>query len=165
MMQSGRKSQAAYDQIMGVSLGGHELGLDLLRVREVRECGVLSRPADLPDFFAGLIESRRAAVPVLDLGQRFELAPVPGRRLILILETVGQGLAILADGISGIYRVERSGYERVPGFARAPGNRGCVQALARVPDRILPMLDPDRVLTDAEQDRWREYMRSRESKP
>jgi purine-binding chemotaxis protein CheW len=161
-MRSRPQSHQQYDNLMGLSLGGHELGLPLLLVREVRPCGVLSRPPDLPDFLAGLIEHRRVEVPVLDLSQRFELASAPGKRLILILEG-DPSLAVLADGVRGIYKVERSGYEPVPDWARDPGNRGCVQALARIQGRILPVLDPDRVLTSAERDRWREFTRGREN--
>ena len=85
-------------------------GIDIMSVREVINPSPLVRVPTLPGFVLGVVDHREDVVPVVDLRQRFGLAPVKRTKrtkwIILRLQSRVVGLEV--DRVIQVVTVDRS---------------------------------------------------------
>jgi purine-binding chemotaxis protein CheW len=122
-----------------------------LPIEAVREIVMVPQITPVPDvgpFIRGVINLRGRIVPVMDLPLRLGFGPGPehpnGR--ILVVEHNREQLGLLAEDASEVLRVPPDAVSAPPELAK--GGSGAVRSVARLPDRILLVLDLDRVLAD-----------------
>ena len=130
-----------------VLIGGRWYGLPVERVQEVlRHTGLTSVPL-APPLVAGLLNLRGQIVEALDPRVPLGLAGKTTERpsVNVILRTPAGPVSLLADDIGDVVEVPEDGAEPPPSTV-GDSIRRLISATCTLEDRLLPVLDVDRVI-------------------
>jgi purine-binding chemotaxis protein CheW len=140
----------ALPQMVSLRCGAVTFALPIGAVREIVMVPEITPVPDVGPFVRGIINLRGRILPVLDLAQRlgFGRGPEPPNGRILVVEHDREHpLGLLVEDASEVLRVPDDAIAPPPELA-AGGSNGAVRGVARLSDRILLVLDLDRVLGD-----------------
>jgi purine-binding chemotaxis protein CheW len=147
-----QREAAAEEQLQIVSfrVGQEEFGLDILRVQEIIRHQHLTRVPNSPDFVDGVINLRGKVIPVIALRKRFGMEPQPqdGESRIVVLENQQAVLGFIVDSVPEVLRIPASAVVAPPGLGNL--EREFVSGVATVEDRLLILLDVDRLMSNHE---------------
>jgi purine-binding chemotaxis protein CheW len=139
------------EQLLTFFVAGAEYGVDILRVQEIRGW---SQPMPLPrtpPFVKGVINIRGDIVPIADLRERLGLPPhdADATTAIVVLR-IDHGdrstvRGIVVDAMSDVTNVETSQIKPPPAVAEAAGFAAFARGIAIVDDKLITILDVDRV--------------------
>ncbi len=134
-------------QIVSFRVGSEEFGLDILRVQEIIRHQHLTRVPNSPDFVDGVINLRGQVIPVIALRKRFgvEQAPQNNQARIVVLEVQGMVLGFIVDSVPEVLRLPTNAVVSPPRFGKV--EREYVSGVAKLDDRLLILLDVDRILS------------------
>src|SRR3982074_3506164 len=132
-------------------LGAEVYGVDIARVHEIIRLQSITRVPRAPSFVEGVINLRGKVIPVVDLRRRFGLASAEHTRAsrIVVGEIGDQGAGIVVDGVSEVLRVNTSIVEP-PSPVVAGIDSEYLHGIAKLPERLVILLDLDRVLAREE---------------
>jgi purine-binding chemotaxis protein CheW len=135
-------------QLVGFHVDGEEYGLDVLRVHEIIRVQHLTRVPDSGDFIDGVMNLRGRIVPVVALRRRFGLKPaaIDKQTRIIVVETSGTVLGFIVDSVSEVFRIPSDRVEPPPRLSKV--DREYVSGVGKIDDRLLILLDVDRLLND-----------------
>jgi purine-binding chemotaxis protein CheW len=129
-------------QLVVFSLHGEQFGLPITAVREIIRYTPPGATATASGLIRGMISLRDRVLPVADLspllGGRLETGP--GTR-ILVVEASHAALGVIVDTVDGIIPVAVDQIEPLP----AAANRELGEEIAATGDRLILLLDPERV--------------------
>ena len=129
-------------QLVVLSLGGEEYALPIARVQEIIR-SIEPRAVDSSvHWLRGVISLRGKIIPVCDLAARLGLGheQVDGAKIVIIDTDTGSA-GVIVDEVDEVLTVAAEQLEAVPG--------GCpefIQAVAKVGDRLIVLLDPESML-------------------
>jgi len=127
-------------------LGPLLLGVEARRVQEVLRFQLVTPVPMAPDFVRGLMNLRGQIVLVVDLCKR--LGDVEGvrssRPINVLTHTSGGIVSMLADRIGDVLEVDPDRFDGVPDTLRGSA-RDVLTGALRLPDRLLLLIDPERV--------------------
>ncbi|HEY1068035.1 MAG TPA: chemotaxis protein CheW [Pirellulales bacterium] len=128
-------------------LGEHCFGLDVLRVQEIVRSQTVTRVPLAPDVVHGLMNLRGQIVTAIDLRRRLGL---PDRDanvepVNVVVQTDEGAIALLVDEIDDVLEVGREQFERPPQTLQGAA-RDLIQGVYKLPERLLVVLDLDRIL-------------------
>jgi purine-binding chemotaxis protein CheW len=140
-----------HPQYLTFVVGEEEYAVGVLRVREIIQYHAVTRVPRTPEWVRGVINLRGNVVPVVDLAVKFGLPQiVPGRCTCIVLvearvedEPVVMGM--IADEVRQVVDLPPGAVQPPPAF----GTRVSVdylEAMGRVDERMVLMLDVDRLL-------------------
>ncbi len=138
-------------QLLTFVVASEEFGVDILRVQEIRGW---SRPMPLPrtpPYIKGVINIRGDIVPIADLRERLGLAPVEAgpTTVIVVVRVEHQGQArtvgFVVDAMSDVTTVSQDAIKPPPDMVDASGVAGMASGIALVEQRMITILDVDRV--------------------
>jgi len=134
-------------QIVSFKAGDEEFGLDILRVQEIIRVQELTRVPNSPKFVDGVINLRGKVIPVFALRKRFGLPnrPHDKQTRIVVLEVQNMVLGFIVDSVSEVLRLPASTVAPPPRLGRI--EREFVSGVAKLEDRLLILLDVDRVMS------------------
>jgi len=138
-------------QILTFHAGGEEYGFDILRVREIVNCGTLTRVPNVPGCVRGVMNLRGSVIPVLDLALLFGLPATEVRRrtCIVVVEATLDGesarLGVLGDLVGEVLDIPAEEIEAPPAFGTVAGAER-ISGMARRENRFVLILDLDRTL-------------------
>jgi purine-binding chemotaxis protein CheW len=139
------------EQFLTFMLAGEEYGVDILRVQEIKGWDKVTRIPHTPDYVLGVINLRGAIVPILDLRRRFGLDTTDfGPTTVVIVVRVAGARAertvgMVVDAVSEVYNVD-VGDTKPPPDVCGSVDTIFVKALATVEDKMLILLDIDRLI-------------------
>jgi len=142
-------------QFLTFHLAGEEYAIEIFRVREIIEYGVVTHVPLTPPWIRGVINLRGGVVPVLDLALRFGLpvAEVTPRTCIVVVETEFGGvetpMGIVADSVSQVMELRTQDIEPPPPFG-ARIRLEFLLGMARTEKKFALLLDIDRILSSDE---------------
>jgi purine-binding chemotaxis protein CheW len=142
------------EQYLTFMLAGEEYGVAILQVQEIKGWDKVTRIPHTPDYVLGVINLRGAVVPILDLRRRLGLGTVEfGPTTVVIVVRVNNGggertVGMVVDAVSEVYHV-KTAETRPPPEVCGNVNTVFVKALATVQDRLLILLDMDRLIGDS----------------
>ena len=142
-----------YEQIMMFELENEIFGLDILRVQEIRSFNAMTLIPNSPDYIIGMMNLRGAIVPVINLRKRFRLQDKEIRETAVIIvlkaypEDVNQEktIGILVDSVQDAKNVQQDAMQPAPPDHNARLGEGAVRALVEVAERMVTILDLDRI--------------------
>jgi purine-binding chemotaxis protein CheW len=136
-------------QLVGFHVGGEEFALDILRVQEIIRLQELTRVPSSPDCMDGVMNLRGKIIPVITLRSRFGLdrAAPDGQTRIVVIETKGTVLGVIVDSVSEVLRIPADSVEPPPRLGKV--EREYVSGVGKIDDRLLILLDVDRLMEDA----------------
>jgi purine-binding chemotaxis protein CheW len=138
-------------QLVSFHIGGEEFGLDILRVQEIIRIQELTRVPNSPDFVDGVINLRGKVIPVIALRKRFGLEELPHDKQtrIVVVEVRGTVLGFIVDSVSEVLRIPTDTVEPPPRLGKV--EREYVSGVGKLDNRLLILLDVDRLMTDSDE--------------
>lgn len=136
-------------------LNGEEFGVDILCVQEIRVWSSVTELPNKPNYIKGVINLRGVIIPIVDLRQRFGLAPLEynEQTVTIILRTQKTQkpmvVGIVVDSVSEVYKFDKNSIRKAPEF----GNQidSCfLKGLASVEDKLIILLETQTLLNQDE---------------
>lgn len=139
-------------------LAGEDYGVDVARVHEINQAPQITRVPGAPPFVEGVINLRGRVIPVVDLRRRFGLPTGERTRdtRIVVAEVAGQTIGMLVDSVTEVLRIAQAQVEP-PSPLVATIESDYLRGIAKLPDRLVILLDVDRILTLAERSALGEF--------
>lgn len=139
-------------------LAGENYGLEILRVQEIVGLLPVTRVPRMPSFVAGVVNLRGRVIPVVDLRLAFGLArsEMSERNCIIVVRVKRASgrsavMGVLVDEVSDVVDLVGDVIEETPEFG-ASIDTSFIKGVGRSDERVLLLLDIDRVLSGAELD-------------
>ncbi len=147
-------TQSDSEQYLTFMLAGEEYGVAILQVQEIKGWDKVTRIPHTPEYVLGVINLRGAVVPILDLRRRLGLGRIEfGPTTVVIVVRVNRGdaertVGMVVDAVSEVYNIG-SAETKAPPDVCGNVNTVFVKALATVQDRMLILLDMDRLIGES----------------
>ncbi len=124
-------------------------------IQNVREVLKMAKITPLPrslDFVEGVINMRGEVLPVIDLRKRFDLAEAERNEenRIIIVEVEDRIVGIVVDAVKEVISMSTEQIQETPSQV-VGGKTDLIMGVGKVDDRMLIILDLDRILTTTEQ--------------
>ena len=149
MAELGRDGET---QLVVFVLENEEFACNISDVREVLK---MVRVTPLPrsiDFVEGVINLRGEVIPVIDLRKRFNLddAERTDDSRIIIVEVETRMVGLIVDSVREVLSLPDQQIQEAPNQV-AGGKTDLITGVGKIDDRMLIILDLDRILTSEEQ--------------
>jgi purine-binding chemotaxis protein CheW len=148
-------TQSSSEQYLTFMLAGEEYGIAILQVQEIKGWDKVTRIPHTPEYVLGVINLRGAVVPILDLRRRLGLGAVEfGKTTVIIVVRVSNGaggertVGMVVDAVSEVYNIATADTKPPPDVC-GNVNTVFVKSLATVQDRMLMLLDMERLIADS----------------
>jgi purine-binding chemotaxis protein CheW len=138
-------------QILVFKVANEELGLDISCVREVLRPQEIYPLPKTPDFIEGVINLRGHIVALIDLRKRLHGKQIeePGKRIIICkVNKLIVGLTV--DSLKEIIALSEENIKPTPEVAAMQMEADVTSGLARIGERIIPILDLAHIITKKE---------------
>lgn len=145
------KDQSALTEVLAFKLGTEEYGINILKVQEIRGYESVTHIANSPDYIKGVINLRGIIVPIIDMRIRFALGtPTYDQFTVVIILNIGNRVTgIVVDGVSDVITLKPDQIKPAPEMGTAL-NTDHLVGLATVDERMLILVDIDKLLSDSE---------------
>jgi purine-binding chemotaxis protein CheW len=135
-------------QVVTLRCGEACFGVGIERVREIVLVPDITPVPESGDFIRGIINLRGRILPVLDLGPRLGLGGGPPERtgrIVVVEQDSDHVVGLLVDDASEVLRIPEGRTAPPPELSGGP-LAASVRSVARLDDRLILLLDLDRVL-------------------
>ncbi|MCL4510571.1 MAG: chemotaxis protein CheW [Bacteroidetes bacterium] len=152
-MNTSSQSNETIYQLVSFVVENEEFGVDILKVQEIIRTVEITRVPKSPEFVEGVINLRGRIVPVIDLRKRFGISKKErdNETRIIVVELTDKVVGFLVDKVKEVIRVEKSIIEPPPDLTTSV-NANYITGVAKLQDRLLILLDLDKVLSSDEQE-------------
>lgn len=151
-------------QLVGFVIGEELIGVDILSVQEIiREASVTPIP-NAPNFIEGVINLRGNIIPVVDLRKRLKFSQKDnhgGDSWIIILSVEGRMTGFMVDRVTKVLNVPADSFKPAPDIVVAGLERQYIRGVCKFDQRLLILLDFDRILMVDEIKKLKAMKRSR----
>lgn len=91
-------------EVLTFTLGDEEYGIDIQMVQELRGYEPVTRMANVPDYFKGVVNLRGVIVPIIDMRIKFALGEPTYDQLtvVIVLSIRGSTIGMVVDGVSDV---------------------------------------------------------------
>lgn len=139
-------------QLVTFNLGNEEYAVAILKVQEINRMKEITRVPNSPSFVEGVINLRGKVIPVVNLRNKFGFAPKENNEQtrIMIMDIQGITMGLVVDSVSEVLRIPSSTVEPTPPMA-SNISAEFITGIAKVEDRLIILLDMDRLLGKAEE--------------
>ncbi len=143
-------------QLIVFQLGSEEYGIRIEQVKEVTVTPEVARMPKTPPFIKGIANLRGDIIAILDLEERFQLAPagrpLPAHSYTVAVEAADYVLGLVVREVPRPLSVPLSWIERPPEFVQDASQREkYLEGIAKLPDgNVIIVLDMRKLLTPAE---------------
>lgn len=136
-------------EFLAFTMGEEEYGLDILKVQEIRGYEAVTRIANAPAFFKGVINLRGVIVPVIDMRIKLGLGTpsYDASTIVIVLNLDGKVAGMVVDSVSDVTTLLSAQ------IRPAPELKGVLAAhyligLGTVDARMLILVDIERLMAD-----------------
>ncbi len=138
-------------QLVVFDLAAESYGVDINVVQSIIQMQEITRIPRTPEFVDGVINLRGKIIPVVDSRKRFGLEE--GERnsdnRIVVASIGGQDIGMVVDAVSEVLRIPMDAVEP-PSSLITSQDSDYIRGIAKVEDRLVILLDLERVFTDQE---------------
>jgi purine-binding chemotaxis protein CheW len=138
-------------QLVSFNIGDEEFGVNILKVQEINRMLAVTRVPNAPEYVDGVINLRGKVIPIIDLRRRFgmERKEHDKNTRIIVVELCGKIVGFVVDAVSEVLRIPKSVTEPPPQIV-AGIDAEYITAVGKLEDRLLILLDLEKVLTTDE---------------
>ncbi len=142
-----KKAGTSLQQFVGFSLAEVDYAFEIRRIQEIILMPPVTRIPQMPDWIDGLINLRGSVIPVVNMRKRFELEPRASDEYtrIIVLNHSGKTIGVVVDSVSRVIKLTNDEIQPPPVTINSQ-ERACLQGVAKVDDRLVVILDVDRLL-------------------
>lgn len=132
-------------------LSQEEYGIDILKVQEIRGYEPPTRIANAPTFIKGVVNLRGTIVPIVDMRLKFNCseAEYNSFTVVIILNLRSRIVGIVVDSVSDVLELAADSIKSAPDIESIIDN-GCILGLGSVNERMLILLDIERLMSGAD---------------
>ena len=152
MMKKGSLDKKEERQILVFTLASEELGLDISCVREVLRPQKTYPLPKTPHFIEGVIHLRGYIVALIDLRKRLIATPIeeePNKRII-VCRVNKSIVGLTVNSLKEIVTLSKEDIMPTPEVLSTQMEAEVILGIARVGERIIPILDLEHILTRKE---------------
>ncbi|MCP9452501.1 MAG: chemotaxis protein CheW [Nitrospira sp.] len=136
-------------QFLTFKVGDELYGVDILRVQEIKGYTAVTRIPNTPPSIKGVINLRGTIVPIVELRTVFgmpamEVTPFTVIIVVVVREKV---MGLVVDAVSDVLTIGRQDIQAPPALG-ARVNVSCLSGIAKAGDKLVALLDIDRLLAD-----------------
>jgi purine-binding chemotaxis protein CheW len=145
-------NQGATDlQLVTFHIGEEEFAVDILNVQEINRMVEVTKVPGSPEFVEGIINLRGKVIPIIDLRKRFGIhSRVTDKSTrIIVVELSKKVIGFIVDSVSEVLRINSSICEPPPNIV-SNINTEYITAVGKLEDRLLILLDLEKVLSQSE---------------
>jgi purine-binding chemotaxis protein CheW len=138
-------------QLVSFNIGQEEFGLGIQSIQEINRMVDITRVPNSPEFVSGVINLRGKVIPIINLRKRFGFPPKENDRntRIIVVELGNMVVGFVVDAVSEVLRIPKSITEPPPSIVAGIGSE-YITAVAKLENRLLILLDLERILKDKE---------------
>jgi purine-binding chemotaxis protein CheW len=138
-------------QLVSFTIGQEEFGLGIQSIQEINRMVDITRVPNSPEFVSGVINLRGKVIPIIDLRKRFGFPPKESDRntRIIVVELGDMVVGFVVDAVSEVLRIPKNITEPPPPIVAGIGSE-YITAVAKLENRLLILLDLERILQDKE---------------
>jgi len=138
-------------EFLAFTLGDEEYGVEILKVKEIRDYERVTRIANMPGFIKGVINLRGVIVPIVDMRIKFNLAdPAYDRFTVVIVLTIGGRLVgMVVDGVSDVISLAPEQIRPAPSLRSSLDTR-YITGIGTVEQRMVILTDIERLMSSKE---------------
>ena len=136
-------------QLVGFVNGKEMFGVDILMVQEIIRGAAITSVPNAPVFVEGVTNLRGHIIPVIDLRKRLNLSTErqnSGKNWILILDIGGRITGFIVDAVTEVLKIDRDAIDPPPDIIVAGLESQYIQGVCDIGDRLLILLDFNRIL-------------------
>ncbi len=130
-------------------IGNEDFGVSINRVVEILKSQKIHSLPELPDFISGVINVRGDVIPLLDLRLRFGIQSSSKKGRIIVVRLEKEKIGLFADEIDEIISFAPEEMIAPPSIFKGLKTE-YLTGLGKKEDRIIILLDIDRLLTSEE---------------
>ena len=140
------------NQLVVFNLANEDYGVDIGAVDGIVKMQAITKVPQAPDFVEGITNMRGEVLPVLDLRKRFglPLSETTKDTRIVNVEVDGVKVGMVVDAVTEVLRVAEEEVEP-PSPLVTTVDSAFITGIAKVDERLIILLDLERVLTTEEQ--------------
>ncbi|MDP2912963.1 MAG: chemotaxis protein CheW [Candidatus Omnitrophota bacterium] len=157
-MQKETQEEKKGKEILTFRLLNEELGLDISCVREVLRPQEIHALPRAPDFIDGVINLRGHIIAVIDLRKKFNIKAVEDspKTRIIICKIKKFIVGIVVDSVNEVISLSKQDIHATPEIVSIQIEDGYISGIARVGERVITLLDLEKVLTKEKMDKLSE---------
>jgi purine-binding chemotaxis protein CheW len=146
------KAQVSEEQVVVFSLAEELYGLDISRVQGIIKMPEVTRVPRAAEFVEGVINLRGEIVPIIDLRKRFRLGEHgnDADTRIINVEMGDHLVGLIVDAVEEVLNIPSDAIEPPPELVTTVDS-AYLRGIAKLQERLVILLDLDRVLCTAEQ--------------
>ncbi len=133
------------------NLGNEQYGVDIMNVKEISEFKESTKVPSAPYFVDGIINLRGEIIPIVNLKKRFgiENDEIDSDTRIIVINLNGRNVGFVVDEASQVLRINNDDIDPAPEII-AGVDRQYINGVGKVEDKIIILLDLEKILTDEE---------------
>ena len=137
-------------QLVIFKLANEDYGLPISKVQEINRMIAITKLPNTPDFMEGIINLRGRVIPVLDLRKRFGFGAQEKTddTRIMVTDIAGQTVGLIVDAVHEVVKIPGNCIEPPPPSFVLDAQ--FVQGIGKLENRLVIMLDIDRIITSQE---------------
>lgn len=147
-------------KVVGFRLKDEEFAFDIMKVVEIIRLKEITEVPTAPDFIEGVINLRGKIIPIIDLRKRFhvDFEDRDKKYRIIITELMrNQLVGVIVDEVEKVIQVKDEQVIAAPPTVTEAGGR-YIDCIVKIDDRIIVLLDIDKIFSETEQAGLKEIM-------
>ena len=138
-------------QLVSFTIGQEEFGLDIQCIQEINRVVEITRVPNSPEFVTGVINLRGKVIPIINLRKRFGFPEKENDKntRIIVVELGDMVVGFVVDAVREVIRIPKNITEPPPAIVAGIGSE-FITAVAKLENRLLILLDLERILRDKE---------------
>ena len=128
-------------QFLTFQLGEELYGVDILRVQEIKGYTAVTRIPNTPPHIKGVLNLRGTIVPIVELRTKFGMPTIEYTMFTVIV--------VVVDAVSDVLDIDKKDIQPAPQFG-AQVDVSFLNGIGKAGDKLVALLDMDRLLTDGD---------------
>lgn len=139
------------NQFLTFQLGSELYGVDILRVQEIKGYTAVTKIPNTPLHIKGVLNLRGTIVPIVELRTKFGMPMIDYTMFTVIVVVVVKEkiMGLVVDSVSDVLNIDKKDIQVPPQFGTNV-NVSFLNGIVRFGDKLVALLDMDRLLTDGE---------------
>jgi purine-binding chemotaxis protein CheW len=138
-------------QFLTFNLAEEYYGVDILKVQEIKGYTNVTKIPNTPDYLKGVLNLRGTIVPIVDLRMKFGMGVTEPTSftVVVVVNVRNRVMGFLVDAVSDVLDLNAKNIQPPPDMGTTV-DISFVAGIGNANDRLVTLLDIDRVLTEAE---------------
>ena len=139
------------NEFLAFTMGDEEYGLDILKVQEIRGYEAVTRIANAPAFFKGVMNLRGVIVPIVDMRIKFNLGTPTYDEftIVIVLNLGGKVVGMVVDSVSDVTTLTAQQIRPAPDMGGVFDSDYLI-GLGTLDERMLILVDIDKLMSSTE---------------